>query len=133
LKHLDELNVTYGEHFQTAIINAVGLAVSSMVLFIHALVPFLFTHTASTFVNRIMRSFPRAGNRILVRFNTKWEQDPAERQWRILVNGVESLAHRVNIQIPCQTIMEPVEGCEKYHFLCYGKVEWDGTYANIVH
>ncbi len=71
-------------------------------------------------------------NRILVRFNTKHEQDTGHRKWRVLVDGDEKLADHVKITVPCETIMEEVGSVEKYHFLCYGEVRWDGTVATIV-
>lgn len=62
-------------------------------------------------------------DRILVRFNTKFAEDPLKRGWRVLVNGEEQLAHRVDIQVPCETITEPISTGEiKHHFLCFGYV-----------
>lgn len=38
------------------------------------------------------RDCPKHGikNRILIRFNTKFEEDTQKRKWRVLVDGVES-------------------------------------------
>lgn len=73
-------------------------------------------------------------SRILLRFNTKVAEDPQKRTWRVLVNGEETLAHKVLIQIPCETITEPIATGEiKHHFLCYGRVEWHpGDIAEVV-
>lgn len=62
--------------------------------------------------------------RILVRFNTKFEDDKLKRKWRVLLNGIEHLAHNVAINVPCETITEPIDTGEiKHHFLCYGNFE----------
>lgn len=73
-------------------------------------------------------------DRILIRFNTKVADDPEGRAWRVLVNGVERLAHKVNVLIPCETITEPIATGEiKHHFLCYGKVFWEENHiARVV-
>jgi hypothetical protein len=59
-------------------------------------------------------------DRILIRPNTS----PQDRPWIILINNQQSLAHKVCIRIPCETIMEEVAGMPKYHILCYGRVYW---------
>lgn len=67
--------------------------------------------------------------RILIRFNTKADQDPLKRCWRVLQDGVETLAHRVVTYTTCETITEPIESGEiKHHFLCYGNVVWDDNH-----
>lgn len=73
-------------------------------------------------------------DRILVRFNTKFGNDPSGRRWRVLVNGEEHLAHKVVMSIPCETVTEPIATGEiKDHFLCFGSVEWEsGDVARIV-
>lgn len=70
-------------------------------------------------------------DRILIRFNTKFEEDVEKRPWRILVNGVETLAERVLISTPGETIQEDVGGIPKYHIMCFGKVKWAGRTATI--
>jgi hypothetical protein len=68
-------------------------------------------------------------NRILIRFNTKWQEDELKRKWRVLENGIETLAHQVHISIPCTTHEEEVPGAGlKWHFLCWGKTTWDGNH-----
>lgn len=64
-------------------------------------------------------------DRILLRFNTKFEEDSLKRTWRVLVNGEETLAAKVIIQVIGETIQEPVDGIQKYHILCHGKVIWN--------
>jgi len=71
-------------------------------------------------------------HRILVRFNTKHEQDEGKRKWRVVINDVEHLADHVNIEVPCETIMENIHDTEKFHFLCHGMVVWNGNIATIV-
>ena len=73
-------------------------------------------------------------DRILIRFNTKWEQDELKRRWRVLVNGEETLAHNVITYGYCETITEPISTGEiKDHFLAYGRVVWDEDFvARIV-
>lgn len=71
-------------------------------------------------------------DRILLRFNTKFEEDQEKRTWRVLVNGTETLADKVIIRyVCCETIQEDVDGIPKYHILCFGKVNWQGNTAII--
>lgn len=68
-------------------------------------------------------------DRILIRFNTKVEEDPLKRPWRVLVNGEETLAYKVYVMVPCATITEPIATGEvKHHMLCYGKVTFDESH-----
>jgi hypothetical protein len=132
MKHLEEVNMSYAGHLGLAMLNSLRLLVSSVALFIHALFPFLFTHTASGLMEDVRNSFPKVGNdRILVRFNTKWKEDPEKRQWRVLVNGVETLANDVFIKNGSETVEEEISGEKKFHFLCFGKVTWQDGSATI--
>jgi hypothetical protein len=133
MKHLSEVNMTYLGHLALAIRNAFRLAFAAIVLSIHGFFPNFFDKTASTIIRNILKSIPVSvsGDRILVRFNTKWLEDELGRQWRVLVNGKETLAHSVNINTFCETIEEEVDGVQKFHFLSYGKVYWDGDNAEI--
>jgi hypothetical protein len=73
------------------------------------------------------------GDRILIRFNTKFASDPLGRTWRVLVNGEEALAHKVEVEVPCSTITEPIATGEvKHHFLCFGKVTIDEHHVATV-
>lgn len=63
-------------------------------------------------------------SRILIRFNTKFEDDPQKRKWRVLEDGVEKLAHKVLISTDAETIQEDVDGIPKYHIMCHGSVHW---------
>lgn len=70
--------------------------------------------------------------RVLLRFNTKFEEDPKRRTWRVLVDGTEKLADKVYINVLAETITEDVApGVTKYHVLCHGNVAWDGDTATI--
>lgn len=78
---------------------------------------------------------PPKKDRILIRFNTKFGEDPEQRKWRVLTNGEEKLAHRVDIcGVFTTTVTEPISTGEiKHHFLCDGIVVWkDGDVALVV-
>jgi hypothetical protein len=69
-------------------------------------------------------------DRILIRFNTKFEECPAKLKWRVLVNGQEFLADKVYIEVPCESITEPISTGEiKHHILCHGKAVWEDSYT----
>lgn len=70
--------------------------------------------------------------RILIRYNTKHEQDEGFRKWRVVIDGTEHLAHKVKVNVPCETICEDVGGTEKYHFLCFGEVSWRDKETAII-
>lgn len=63
-------------------------------------------------------------DRILVRFNNKWEVDKEKRKWRLLINDIEFLVHSIKIKCEANTLEEPINGEPKYHFLCLGIVNW---------
>ena len=73
----------------------------------------------------------RLHSRILVRFNTKWQEDPDGRKWRVLEDGKETLARKVFMNLPCETVEEPVDGVPKYHFLSHGRVYWNDGDAYV--
>lgn len=131
MKHLEEVHMTYIQHLYLAMANAVRLAVATVALGIHAVLPFLFTKTASAIIGDVYGKFPRH-IRVLVRFNMKWELDLFLRKWQVVEDGVERLAHRVDVLAPCMTIEEPVNGEPKYHFQCYASsVTWNNDYVTI--
>lgn len=69
-------------------------------------------------------------DRILLRFNTKFLEDPSQRKWRVLVNGEEQLAHQIEVRVPCETITEPISTGEiKHHFLCHGYLHWEADFV----
>ncbi len=72
-------------------------------------------------------------SRILIRFNTKHEMDAGHRKWRVVVDGVETLANKVHVTVPCETICEDVGGSEKYHFMCHGQVSWGEDETALVY
>lgn len=129
-KHLEELGLSYLEHATFALKVSFHLFLASMALVMHAIFPDWFVHYASDTVVEIAQSFKKHidHSRILVHFNTKWKEDPEGRQWRVLIDGVEDLAHSVRIKTDILTVEEPIAGEQKFHFLCYGKVEWDDNY-----
>ena len=70
-------------------------------------------------------------SRILLRFNTKFTDDPKRRTWRVLVDGKEKLAEKVFVNAVGETIQEDVDGVPKYHVMFNGHVTWDGDLATI--
>lgn len=132
-QHLEDVDMTYWEHFFFATGIAWDLFRATFALTVHAFFPCFFEHTASDIVADANDMFRRGGfpDRVLVRFNTKWKEDPAGRQWRVLVNGLETLASEVVIRTSVSTIEEAVDGEQKFHFLCFGKVNWDGSKAVV--
>jgi hypothetical protein len=71
--------------------------------------------------------------RILLRFNTKFEQDSKGRTWRVLEDGIERLASKVFIHaVDGQTIQEDVDGVPKYHLLFNGGTIWENDEATII-
>ena len=125
MKHLNEINLSYWEHMRLALINSVKLLVASIVLTIHAVIPCIFTSTSSKIIKNILNSMPKkSGERILIRFNTKWKEDRNHRQWRVLIEGKERLVHEVIIGVPCMTLEEEINGEQKFHFLCFGFVRF---------
>jgi hypothetical protein len=70
-------------------------------------------------------------SRILLRFNTKFTEDPKRRTWRVLVDGKEKLAEKVFVNAAGETIQEDVDGVPKYHVMFNGHVSWEGDLATI--
>jgi hypothetical protein len=130
MDHLKEVGLTYFQHMQFALKNCMKLFVASILLALHSIMPNWFTNSGSKLVQDIHYDFTARRlwkSRILVRFNTKWKEDPEGRKWRVLQDGVETLAHSVNLTIPCTTIQEDVAEGTRWHFLCWGDVEWDNA------
>ncbi len=133
MTHLEEMKMTYWGHLRLASLNSMRLLWASIVLFVHGCFPSIFTKSASKLLDSVRKSFPTGEqDRILVRFNTKWQNDPQKRQWRVLVNGVEALAHKVDIRTASETIEEEIAGEQKFHFLCFGKTVWYDTNVQII-
>ena len=53
MKHLNEIKMTYFQHWQRAMLISVKLFYASIILVIHAFLPFLFEKTASNIVKNI--------------------------------------------------------------------------------
>lgn len=131
--HLEEVGMGYFGHLRLAWLNSLRLGAASVALAVHGAFPFLLAHFASETLEMVQRSFPKRGReRILVRFNTKWKDDPEGRQWRVLINGSETLARGVSIKTGSETVEEEVQGEQKFHFLCFGRVLWKEGFAEIV-
>lgn len=76
---------------------------------------------------------PNQKDRILLTFNTKFEEDPQKRKWKVLVNEVERLAHQIVVIAYAETVVERIpQGEERCSFLCEGRVVWkEGDVALI--
>lgn len=57
---------------------------------------------------------------IKIRFNTNFRQDdPASKEWRVIVNGRENFCNHVRINCPSETSRDFIEGVgEKWHISC---------------
>lgn len=134
MSHLKDTGLSYFAHLLRALWFAWRSMKAAMVLVIHGLFPSCFEHTASGMFSGLASELrARHGDRILVRFNTKFAEDDLKRNWRVLVNGEETLAHEVKINIPCETIVERIATGEiKYHFLCWGHVSFDENHTAII-
>ena len=123
IKHLKDVRQNYFTHLKFALSTSCRLFLASFYLLIHAFFPFWFIKNSSNIVKAVVESFPKSNNldRILVRFNNKWQNDPKHRKWRVLVNGDEILASEVIIKVNSISVEEPVNGEIKYHLKCYGK------------
>ena len=69
---------------------------------------------------------------IKIRYNTdKDKMDSSLPAWRVLENGIEKLAHTVEIRIPSRTTFDKLpDGREKWHISCSGKAVWDESGLN---
>ena len=70
---------------------------------------------------------------VLIRFNTKWQDDSKRRKWRVVINGFEYLASQVHIRVDCDSIEEPINGEPKFHMLCFGYATWKDDEVWIGH
>jgi hypothetical protein len=70
------------------------------------------------------------GDRILVRFNNKAEPG-SPLVWRVLVNGVESLASDLRLVGEMRSVTSHEGGVKKYNVGCLGTVTWQDTTAVI--
>ena len=57
MKHLEEINMSYMQHLTLAMLNAVKLLISSFILIIHGIFPFLFPKTVSLILSDV--KFPK--------------------------------------------------------------------------
>lgn len=135
MSHLKNVGMTYGQHLCFAMKASGQLLKAGLAAGVHAFVPSLFEKTASTTIHKLatdLSPYGRKSHRILVRFNTKWQEDSLGRQWRVVVDGIEELAHHVRIMVPCQTIRENVGEEPKFHFVCHGEAVWSATSVVIM-
>ncbi len=134
--HLKDMGMNYFMHMIRAFSFAFEMFVGVVVLLIHGVIPSVFCKEASNRVADIyyrMKSGDSESNRILVRFNTKYKEDDLRRNWRVLINGEETLAHDVYINVPTETIVEPIATGEiKYHFLCWGSARFSENHIAVI-
>jgi hypothetical protein len=71
--------------------------------------------------------------KIQIRFNTDKEKlDPNAPAWRVLIEGEEHLAEKVEIMVPTWTSEDTLpDGRKKWHLSCEGKVHWFGKGCKI--
>ncbi|HZU54091.1 MAG TPA: hypothetical protein VFF77_09375 [Holophagaceae bacterium] len=64
---------------------------------------------------------------ISIRFNTDKERVSLDLPaWRVMVDGVEHLAHHVRIEVPMRTTEDRLPtGKLKWHLSCEGRVSWE--------
>lgn len=64
---------------------------------------------------------------IKVRYNTEKDKtDASLPAWRVLVEGVEQLAEKVQIEVPCWTTQDEISpGLIKWHISCVGNPVWN--------
>jgi hypothetical protein len=67
-------------------------------------------------------------NKIQIRYNTNAQPNDTL-HWRVLINGVEYLASDIDIQTPCRTTKDHIEGIGwKWHITCESDtIVWEGT------
>jgi hypothetical protein len=65
---------------------------------------------------------------IKIRFNTEKEKVSKDLPaWRVVIDGVEHLAHHVRIEVPMETSEDTLPtGQLKWHLSCKGRVHWEG-------
>lgn len=69
---------------------------------------------------------------IKIRFNTKHQDDPEGRKWRVLLNGEEFLAESVDIHTPSYTSEDLLpNGILKWHISTEGMPFWEGNKVSI--
>ena len=54
-RHLKEVNLTYCQHVQQALAFCLGCAIGSVVLFVHAIFPFVFEKAGSQIITALYK------------------------------------------------------------------------------
>jgi len=134
MNHLSEIGMSYFTHLIRAVLFAFETFVTSVIMLIHGVLPFLFCKTGS---NRIADMYYRikagdhASERILVWYNTEFNL--AGRNWIVYVKGQETLVCDVVILVPTETIIEPsTTGEVKCCFLCWGTAKFVKDHTAII-
>ncbi len=70
-----------------------------------------------------------ATQHIQLRFNTDKEKVSMDLPaWRVMVDGVEHLAHHVRVEVPMHTTEDRLpSGKLKWHLSCEGLVTWEDS------
>ena len=68
-----------------------------------------------------------AAPHISIRFNTDKERVSMDLPaWRVMVDGVEHLAHHVRVEVPMETTEDRLPtGKLKWHLSCQGELHWE--------
>ncbi|MGZ3862922.1 MAG: hypothetical protein ACXVPN_10960 [Bacteroidia bacterium] len=64
---------------------------------------------------------------VKIRFNTLYrDEDPTQKEWRVLINGIENFCNNVQINCPTYTSRDLIEGTGlKWHISCNAsKIEY---------
>lgn len=66
-------------------------------------------------------------NEVKIRYNHDAGESPLK--WRLVINGVESIAEEITILVPSHTTSDFIEGIgQKYHISCNPElIIWEGS------
>lgn len=59
MRHLDDVKMTYWQHFRGACWYIFWLSIAVAVLLVHAIMPFVFERTASSIIEKIYRKMKK--------------------------------------------------------------------------
>ena len=70
-------------------------------------------------------------NEVKIRYNHDAGESPLK--WRLVVNGVESIAEEIQLLLPSYTTSDFIEGVgQKYHISCQPDlIIWDGSKVTL--
>lgn len=133
MKHLDEVKEDYLTHLAEAMQIALSLIIAFFAVVVHAIIPPLFTDTASSILKGVIRRNTnrnlKDADHIQIRYNTKNEGGPLV--WRVIINNEEKLASFIEINGRTYGEETLEDGVRKMNMACDGRVSWIGTRAFI--